>query len=91
MAKKPEEGFHQLTDEVLKKLINDRVDGQTPITFSEEEYTYILRVINIIKAFDTLGSLGTILKNVFIALATVMATYAAIKGGFIGWLKAGLS
>jgi hypothetical protein len=33
MAKKPEEGFHQLTDEVLKKLINDRVDGQTPITW----------------------------------------------------------
>jgi major membrane immunogen (membrane-anchored lipoprotein) len=40
MAKKPEEGFHQLTDEVLKKLINDRVDGQTPITFSEEELVY---------------------------------------------------
>jgi hypothetical protein len=77
---------NELNDkEVLDKLLK-LVDNKEVTVFNEEEVKTLKRVINIVTALDTLGSLGSIIKNVLMWLAFIIGIYLSVKNGLISWI-----
>ena len=73
-------------EEKLKALERD-TNGRMVIFLNEEETESLRRMIQRERAWDALGKLGGSIKTVFLWIGIVMATWAAIKVGFLEWLN----
>lgn len=71
--------------EVLEKLL-ELAEGQDVTIFDEDEVKTLKRVIKIVTAIETLGSLGSMIKSVLIWFSVMIGLYLGFKNGLVTWI-----
>jgi len=72
-------------EEVLDKILK-LVEDKDITIFTPEEVTTLRRVVKIVSAFDALGTLGSVIKNILLWLSVIIGIYLSAKNGFITWV-----
>ena len=72
-------------EEVLDKILK-LVEDKDITIFTPEEVTILKRVVKIVSAFDALGSLDSVIKNILLWLSVIIGIYFSVRNGFITWV-----